>query len=53
MTQRGTTAPTLITESSKVRHIMGHALVGLVYLGIIMTFATVTFIAWLISLIIW
>jgi hypothetical protein len=53
MAQHGTTAPTFITESSKVRHMMGQALVGLAYLGIIVTFASVTFIAWLISLIIW
>jgi len=43
----------LTIRSSTVRHIVGQAVVGLVYLGIAAAFAFITFIVWLISLVIW
>jgi hypothetical protein len=43
----------LTVRRSMVQHIVGQAGVALVYLGIVATFASVTFIAWLISLVIW
>ena len=43
----------LTARRSRVRHIMEQAGVALVYLGIVATVASVTFIAWLISLVIW
>jgi energy-converting hydrogenase Eha subunit E len=45
--------PGLTVRRSMVRHIIGQAGVALVYLGIFATFAFVTFIAWLSSLVIW
>src|SRR5450759_2216263 len=45
--------PGLTVRSSKVGHIMRQAFAGLVYLGIIAAFASVAFIAWLSSLVIW
>ena len=45
--------PGLTVRSSKVGHIMRQAFAGLVYLGIFAAFASVAFIAWLISLVIW
>jgi hypothetical protein len=53
MAKLETSIPGLTVRSSKVRHIMRQAGVALVYLGIVATFASVTFIAWLISLVIW
>ena len=48
-----TSIPGLTVRSSKVGHIMKQAFVELVYLGISAAFASVVFIAWLISLVIW
>ena len=48
-----TSIPDLTVRSSKVGHIMRQAFAGLVYLGIIAAFASVAFIAWLSSLVIW
>ena len=53
MAKLETSIPGLIVRSSKVGHIMRQAFVGLVYLGIFAAFASVAFIAWLISLVIW
>jgi hypothetical protein len=49
MSQLETSVPSLTGRSSKVRHVMGEALV---YLGIAATFASVMFIVWLISLVV-
>jgi hypothetical protein len=46
MSQDETRAPTLTVRSSNVRHIVGLACAGLVYLGIIATLAFFAFIAW-------
>ena len=43
----------LTVRSSKVGHIARQAFAGLVYLGIFGAFASVVFIAWLISIVIW
>ena len=48
-----TSIPGLTVRSSKVGHIIKQAFVGLVYLGIFAAFASVVFVAWLISLVIW
>jgi len=53
MAKLETSIPGLTARRSMVQHIMGQAGVALVYLGIVATFASVTFIAWLISLVIW
>jgi hypothetical protein len=45
--------PGLTVRSPKVGHIIRQAFAGLVYLGTFATFASVAFIAWLISLVIW
>jgi hypothetical protein len=43
----------LTVRSSKVGYIISRAVADIVYLGIIAAFASVVFIAWLISLVIW
>ena len=43
----------LTVRGSKVGHIISQAFAEIVYLGIIAAFASVVFIAWLISLVIW
>ena len=48
-----TSIPGLAARRSMVRHIIGQAGVALVYLGIFAAFASVVFVAWLISLVIW
>ena len=48
-----TSIPDLTVRSSKVGHIMRQAFAGFVYLTIFAAFASVVFIAWLISLAIW
>ena len=53
MTKLETSIPGLTLRSSKFRHTLGQAFVGLVYVGIIAAFASVIFIAWLVSLVIW
>jgi hypothetical protein len=53
MANRKTSIPGLTVRSSKVGHIMRRAFAEIVYLGIIAAFASVTFIGWLISLVIW
>ena len=45
--------PGLTVRSSKVGHIMRKAFAGFVYLTIFAALASVVFIAWLISLVIW
>ena len=52
MAQLETSIPGLAARQSMGRHIIGQAGVALVYLGIIAAFASVIFIAWLISLVI-
>ena len=53
MAKLETSLPGLTVQSSKVGHIMRQAFAGLVYLGIFAAFASVVFIAWMISLVIW
>jgi energy-converting hydrogenase Eha subunit E len=53
MAQLETSIPGLAARRSTVRHIIGQAGVALVYLGIVATFAFVTFIACLFWLLIW
>jgi hypothetical protein len=53
MSQLETSIPSLTGRSSKVRHVIGAACVGLVYFGIVATFVSVSFVVWLISLVIW
>jgi energy-converting hydrogenase Eha subunit E len=53
MAQLETSIPSLAARRSMVRHIIGQAGVALVYLGIVATFAFVTFIACLFWLLIW
>jgi hypothetical protein len=53
MAKLGISIPGLTVRSSKVGHIIKQGFAGLVYLGIFMSFASVVFIAWLISLVIW
>ena len=53
MAKLETSIPGLAVRSSKVGHVMRQAFAGLVYLGISAAFASVVFIAWLISLVIW
>ena len=48
-----TSIPGLTVRSSRVGHIMSQAFAGLVYVGISAAFASVVFVAWLISLVIW
>jgi hypothetical protein len=48
-----TSIPGLTVRSSKVGHITRQAFSGLVYTGIFAAFASVVFVAWLISLVIW
>ena len=48
-----TSIPDLTVRSSKVGHIMNQAFAGLVYVRISAAFASVVFVAWLISLVIW
>jgi hypothetical protein len=45
--------PGLAVRSSKAGHIMSQAFAGLVYVGIFAAFASIVFIGWLISLVIW
>jgi hypothetical protein len=53
MAKLETSIPGLTVRSSKVGHIMRRAFAEIIYLGIIAAFASVIFIAWLISLVIW
>ena len=53
MAKLETSIPGLTVQSSKVGHIMRQASAGLVYLVIFAALASVIFIAWLISLVIW
>jgi energy-converting hydrogenase Eha subunit E len=53
MAQLETSIPGLAARQSMGRHIIGQAGVALVYLGIVATFAFVTFIACLFWLLIW
>jgi hypothetical protein len=53
MAKLETSIPGLTARRSMARHIMGQAGVALVYLGISAAFASVIFIVWLISLVIW
>ena len=53
MAKLGTSILGLTVRSFKVAHIIKQGFAGLVYLGIFMSFASVVFIAWLISLVIW
>jgi hypothetical protein len=53
MAKLETSIPGLTVRSSKVGHVMRREFAGLVYLGIFAAFASVVFIAWLISLVIW
>ena len=48
-----TSIPGLTVRSSKAGHIMRQAFAALVYMGIFAALASVVFIAWLISLVIW
>jgi hypothetical protein len=48
-----TSIPGLTVRSSKVGHIMSQAFAGIVYVVIFAAFASVVFVAWLISLVIW
>jgi hypothetical protein len=48
-----TSIPGLTVRSSRVGHIMSQAFAGLVYVGIFAAIASVVFVAWLISLVIW
>jgi hypothetical protein len=43
----------ITVRSSTVGHVVRQVFAGLVYVGIIAAFASVVFIAWLISLVIW
>ena len=53
MAKLETSVPGLTVLSTKVGHITRQAFAGLVYVGIIAAFASVVFVAWLISLVIW
>ena len=53
MAKLETSIPGLTARRSMARHIMGQAGVALVYLGIVATFAFVTFIACMFWLVIW
>ena len=53
MAKLETSVPDLTVLSSKVGHITRQVFAGLVYMGIIAAFASVVFIGWLISLVIW
>ena len=53
MAKLETSIPGLTVRSSKVGHVMRREFSGLVYVGIFAVFASVVFIAWLISLFIW
>ena len=53
MAKLETSIPGLTVRSSNVGHIMRQAFAGLIYVGISAAFASVVFVAWLISLVIW